>query len=58
MEMTTNGRRVEYAPRGHNDSGTTGVISVSLSKNEEVEWSWFYGHNCSYVCGYVIKRKS
>ena len=50
-------RRIEQAPTGLNDPGTTGVLSVSLAEDEEVDWSWFHGQNSSYVSGYIIKKK-
>jgi len=55
--MTTDGKRIEYAPDGLNDPRTTGVMSVALSENEEVEWHWTHGNMCSYVSGYTIKIK-
>ena len=55
---TSGNRRIEQAPSGFNESQTTGVLSVSLAEDEEVEWSWFHGNNCSYVYGYTIKKKS
>jgi len=49
---TTEGQRVEYAPQDSKGNQTTGVLSVSLSDDEIVEWTWFGGH----VCGYTIRK--
>jgi len=55
--MTIDGKRIIYAPDGLNAPNTTGVISVALSENEEVEWHWTHGNMYSYVSGYTIKTK-
>ena len=59
-ERTTDGKRIVYAPQStyplpHNT--TTGVISVALADNEEVEWHWSHSEAGSFVNGYTVRSK-
>jgi len=56
-QATTDGRRIVQAPcppDGYHS--TTGVVSVTLSDDEEVEW--IYSPDGKSVIGYTIKKKN
>jgi hypothetical protein len=45
--------RVVYPPFGTQDNNSTGILSVILHDNEEVEWTYYQGK----VVGYTIMNK-
>ena len=52
-------KRIEYAPSGRGFGAPTGVISVSLGEDEDVEWCWMhYPDGRSAVTGYEIIKKA
>lgn len=54
-ERTTDGRRIVYAPQS--TSSLTGIISIALADNEDIEWHWSHSEAGSVVTGYTVRRQ-
>jgi len=53
-EKTTNGRQIVYLPQLDT---TTGIISVLITDDEEVEFHWWHKAGLpNKITGYTIKR--
>jgi len=56
-EVTTDGRRIEHAPIMAGDT-STGVLSVALRPDEEVDWHYSYGiDGTRHIYGYTIRKR-
>jgi len=53
VETRTDKKKVVYAPIPYS-SVTTGLMSVALTSNEQVDWIWFE----NMIIGYVIVNKA